>query len=58
MKLLLHAMRMLAARACMLAVGSIRTSTDVKKRSNVSTMEMRKHHLLLGVGGRSVRHCA
>jgi hypothetical protein len=59
MKLLLHGMRMLAARACMVAaVGSISTSKDVKKHSNVSTMEVRRHHLLVGVGGRSLRHCA
>jgi hypothetical protein len=49
MKLLLHGMRMLAARACMVAARSIRTSTDVKNRSNVSTMEVRKHHLLVGL---------
>ena len=55
---LLHGMRMLAARACMVAAGSIRTSTDVKRHSNVSTMEVRKDHLLVGVGGRSLRHCA
>jgi hypothetical protein len=74
MKLLLHAappcmheaaacccmpcMRMLAARACMVAAGSIRASMDIKKRSNVSTMEVRQHHLIVGVGGRSLRHCA
>jgi hypothetical protein len=58
MKLLLPAMRRLAARACLGAAGSIRTSTDIKKRSNVSTMEVRQHHLLVGVGGRSLRHCA
>jgi hypothetical protein len=55
---LLHGMRMLAARACMVAAGSIRTSTDIKKHSNVSTMEVRKDHLQVGVGGRSLRHCA
>jgi hypothetical protein len=58
MKLLLHAMRMLAARACMVAAGSIRTFIGIKKRSHVSKMVVRKHHLLVGVCGRSVRHCA
>jgi hypothetical protein len=35
MKLLLHAMRMLAARACMVAAGSIRTFLGIQNRSHV-----------------------
>jgi hypothetical protein len=65
MKLLLHRhARMLAARACVHAcvvaaiAGSIWTFVEIKDRSHVSKMVVRKHHLLVEVGGRSLRHCA
>ena len=52
-----------AVRACVHGGmhGGSRIDPDAngrKKRSNVSKMEVRKHHLLVGVGGRSLRHCA
>ena len=62
MKLLLQTAAWHAHAGCGCVHGGSRIDPDVNGRQKafqrVHDLEVRKDHLLVGVGGRSLRHCA